>query len=143
MPHQPTQTDSHLDKWSFALDSDGDIAWDYAQNQPELVDGPALVKQDLLVALDTYEGEDPLDDRFGLDVFAAVRSNPQLRHEVTRTIEYDDYRHNRVRAVTNVEIQHYDPGSRSATVAITARLDDDEPLQLVFDLFRGTVSVSD
>lgn len=149
MPHQQTDAEAtdrelpaHLDTWTFALTEDGDIRWDTAANRPVTLRGLKAVKQDLLVALDSYEGEDPLDDEFGLDVFAAVRDTPHLQHEVTKTLEHDDYRHNRVEAVTNVGVQYKPPGSRNAVVHIDARLDDGQPLRLVFDLFRGTVRVA-
>lgn len=131
-----------LDHWTFGLTSDGDIRWDYERHHPALVSGLTQVKQDLLVALDTYEGEDPMDEEFGLDVFRAVRSTPHLRDEVRKTIEYDDYRHTRVKAVTDLRVEHDPPGSRNATVYITAELEDGEPLEFIFNLFGGTVQVA-
>lgn len=147
MPHQDPDTDvaqlsEELDKWTLALTEDGDILWDETMNRPVTHRGLKAVKQDLLVALDTYEGEDQLDDEFGLDVFEAVRDTPHLQHQVTKTLEYDDYRHNRVETVTNVTVRYEPPGSRNAVVEIDARLSDAQPVRLVFDLFRGTVRVA-
>lgn len=134
-------TQDPLDTWTLAIDSDGDIRWNNQTNAPVRVEGLTAIKQDLLVALDSYEGEDPLDDEFGLDVFSAVRNTTNLKHEVTETIKYDDYRHSRIESVTNVTVERRAPGSREATVYVEARLDDNQPLTFTFNLFRGTVSV--
>lgn len=131
-----------LDKWTFALDHGGDILWDDDRQNVRTVDGLTAVKQDLLVALDTYEGEDPLDDRYGLDVFDAVRSNDSLRYEITRTLQYDDYRHNRVQAVTDIRIIRTSPGAReNVEVEIDVDLRTGGALTIIFDLFSGTVQV--
>lgn len=131
-----------LDKWTYALDHDGDIRWNSDANNVYTVDGTTAVKQDLLVALATHEGDDPLDERFGLDVFEAVRSNTKLRHELTRTLNYDDYRHDRVQAVTNIAIYEGSEGSReNVRIHIDVDLETNEPLTLIFDLFAGTLTV--
>ena len=131
-----------LDKWTLALDRDGDIRWDSERNRPHTIDGAPAVKQDLLVALSTYEGEDPLDSRFGLDVFDAVRQTDNLRYELTRTLNYDDYRHNRVQTVTDIRIYRTEPGAREdVNVEIDVDLRTGRTFTLVFDLFNGTVNV--
>lgn len=132
---------AELNKWTFALTRDGDIRYDEREQNVVTIARERAVRQDLLVALGTYKGEDPLDPDFGLDVFEAVRTTPNLEDEITRTLMYDDYRHDRVESVIDVSLQRSAHGSReNADVDIVVKLRSGRELLLVFDLFSGTMT---
>lgn len=143
MPHDTAEGTP----WTFALDNGGDIRMT-ENNTAALVGGDLATVQDLKVALETYSrnlrqnirGEDPRDPDFGLDVFDAVGSNQALKREVRRTLEYDDYRHNRVSSIRDIDIIRH--GSRDVTVECTISLHaQPEDITLVFDLFSGQTSI--
>lgn len=141
-PHTDhTDAEAELNKWTFALTSDGDIRYDEMEQNVVTISKEPAVRQDLLVALGTYVDEDPIDPSFGLDVFDAVRTTQQLEDEITRTLMYDDYRHDRVESVISVDIVRSAHGSReNATARVLAKLRSGRELLLVFDLFSGTMS---
>lgn len=135
MPHGQAEGEP----WTFAVDSAGDLV--LTDNQTvRIASGEQATVQDLKVALATYRGTDPRDPEFGLNVFNAIGSNQALKREVRKTLEYDDYRHNRVSAVREIEVV---PGpGRSAAVHATISLTDmPDDITLVFDLFNMTLDV--
>lgn len=135
--------------WTFATDQTGDIQWT-SQNRPAIVRGDRATVQDLKVALATHsqsrahgtDGEDPRDPDFGLDVFAAVRSMTALKREIRRTLEYDDYRHNRVSAIRDLTITRVAGTKQNVQVTVVLSLaDEPENVTLVFDLTTGSLDV--
>lgn len=114
--------DTVRDAWTFATDEEGDLRLTDA-NTLAVTEGPRAIHQDLRVALSTREGEDPLDPEFGLDAFSATTSYTHLKREIVRTIEHDDHRHDRVDAVTAIDVVKFE--DRHAEVFVTADLEDD------------------
>lgn len=145
MPH----TERDAEPWTFALDATGDIQWSDA-NAPRVVRGvERTTAQALKVALATYsegeftDGEDPRDPEFGLDVFAATKSMQSLKREIRRTLEYDDYRHDRVTHVRDISINRPTGSKEDVEVAVVVSLaDEPEDITLTFDLFSGQIAVS-
>lgn len=138
MPHE--QADE--DPWTFAVDDQGDLLMT-SGHTIRTVEGIEATLQDLKVALATYKGTDPRDEDFGLDVFETFDSLYALRREVRRTLEYDDYRHDRVTSIQNIELFGHEGGSRQdITVHVSLSLaDPPEDITLVFDLFSGSTAV--
>ena len=129
-----------IDVWTWALDPDGDLRMG-EDGRFVTTEQETAVIQDLLVALATQMGEDRLDPDFGLDTLAAIRSHTHLKRQIRRTIEHDDYRHERVTRVPLVEIDHV-PGDReSANVRATIRFDEADEITLLFDPAADTVEV--
>jgi len=143
VPH----TDEEGEPWTFATDSTGDLELD-SNNRLRTVRGDQATVQDLKVALASYseseigdtDGDDPRDPEFGLDVFAATRSMRALRREIPKTLEYDDYRHDRVTAIRNIRIIRESGRSFAvqATISLAAQPDD---ITLIFDLFSNSLAI--
>lgn len=143
MPH----TEADGEPWTFATTSNGDLSVDSNQRL-ETVTGERATVQDLKVALDCYKsnpdagvaGDDPRDPEFGLGVFKATRSIQSLKREIRKALEYDDYRHDRVTAVRDIDVIR--EGGREmrveATLSLAARPED---LTLVFDLADNHLAV--
>lgn len=139
MPHE----EAEADPWTYALESDGDIRWDSREQSVRTIAGDNATRQDLKVALATYKGTDPRDPDFGLNVFGTLESITALKREIRRTLEYDDYRHNRVTSVRSVRVYGARDGDRKdvqveATVSLAALPDE---TTLVFDLTDGSLSI--
>jgi radical SAM superfamily enzyme YgiQ (UPF0313 family) len=144
MPH----TEAEDAPWTFATTSTGDLRLGDDQRL-ETVSGDRATVQDLKVALDCYrrtpeqgvEGDDPRDPAFGLNVFAATQSVQALKREIRRTLEYDDYRHDRVTAVRNIEVFRRSGRDMAVevTISLAARPDT---LTLVFDLADNRLAVA-
>lgn len=120
-------------RYTFALDEDGDLMFNKFKNTFQTVEKEDAVKQSLKVALGTAKGEDPLDEEFGLDRFKATRGYRQLEREVRRVLNYDDFDHSRVRHVENVTVQRVGR-SRKAHVRADVRLDTGVIEQLELDI---------
>ena len=110
------------ERWTLALDTDGDLRFDDRSKRLLDTSGVHAVTQSFKVALASVKGEDPIDPEFGLDVFAATRSTAHLEREIRRTLDHDDYRHDRVESIDDVTIIR-DLGSRRAHVDISLTLD--------------------
>lgn len=122
--------------WTFALAADGDLIVNDA-NTFTRIDGSEAIEQDLKVALQTLQGEDHRDPDFGLALFQAVRSDQALERHIRRTVEYDDYRHSRVRAVEEVTIDRDAPGVRHGVeVTVRVRLTSGAATDLQFEVGR-------
>lgn len=143
MPH----TESEGEPWTFATTSTGDLALD-SNKRFETVSGDRATVQDLKVALDCYkrnreqgvEGDDPRDPEFGLDVFAATRSVQALKREIRKTLEYDDYRHDRVTAVRNLDVTRRSGRDMAVEVTISLATRPDN-ITLVFDLANDRLAI--
>lgn len=134
MPHTeepPNERENMIDTWTLATDADGDLRYN-EQNRLTTTAGQTAVEQDLRVAIATAEGEDPMDDAFGLDIFTATNSVAHLRREIRRTLEHDDYRHDRIDAVTEVDVYRLE--ERTGYVRATVELDTGQPTVLTFNL---------
>lgn len=106
--------------WTFATDERGDLKMT-EMNRFAVVRDTHDLHQVLKTALATVEGEDPLDEEFGLDIFAATRSIPHLKREIRRTLLYDDEHHDRVESVPTVNVDMV--RNRHARVYIEVELD--------------------
>ena len=143
-----THTGADGTPWTFRLDSTGDIDWVPEHQTVGTVGGPVATVQDLKVALDTIrrnrargvEGEDPRDPKFGLDVFEAMQSAQSLQREVRRTLEYDDYRHERVSAIRAISVEQY-AGREMAVEATISLRDEPQDITLSINLATGDLSV--
>lgn len=119
------------ERWTYALDSDGDILWDDVTNTFRTAHGTNAAEQSLLVACGTVKTDDPIDDEFGIDIFRATKSNRHLEREIRRTLNHDDHRHDRVERIDNVDIVMVGPG-RHARVFVTLTLDTGDQTELDF-----------
>lgn len=128
----PEDIPPHL-RWTLALDEDGDLRFNETTNRLMSVAGTAAVEQSLEVALATVEGEDPMDEEFGLDIFAATKSEAHLEREIRRALIYDDKDHDRVKAVESVDIIKT-PGERDAHIVVTVRVDTGDVRTLRIEL---------
>lgn len=120
-------------RWTLALDKDGDLMFSEEIQSFRTVDAEKAVKQSLNVALGTVQGEDPLDEDFGLNIFKATGSFTQLEREIRRTLIYDDYQHNRVDHVDRVNITQLGK-ERRAHVEVEVTLQTGEIDVLEIDL---------
>lgn len=143
MPH----TEAEGTPWTFGISDTGDIQLT-ENNTVRRVTGHFATLQDLKVALDSVarnpeqgvEGDDPRDPEFGLDVFGAIGSNQALKRAIRKTLEYDDYRHDRVSSVRRLRLVRH--GGRDVTVHATISLTTEpDDITLVFDLFSGGLTV--
>lgn len=107
--------------WTFATAEDGDLRIT-EMNRLAVTRDEHAVRQCLLTALATVQGEDPIDPEFGLDVFAATRSIPFLKRELAETLQHDSKDHERVESVNEIEV--YVGGNRNASVDIDVTLED-------------------
>lgn len=106
--------------WTFATDEDGDLRITEMNRLAVAYDAHA-VRQCLLTAIASRKGEDPLDENFGLDIFAATESVPMLKQELARVLLYDSKDHDRVDSIDNLVVDT--TGNRNATVNIEVTLD--------------------
>lgn len=117
--------------WTFGLDSSGDLKINEKKNLSRRYDVDAVI-QDLKIALMTVEGEDPMREDYGLDIFeAAGTSFDRLRAEIGRTIgPNQDPRVQRVNEVNFIR----DSGDREGVeVEVTVTLRDGTMESFSFD----------
>lgn len=120
-------------RWTFAVDGSGDIMYDEDTQSIPNVSGEEAVKQSLNVALGTVKGEDEIDEGFGLNVFEATKSYRHIEREIRKALIYDDKHHDRVDAVTEVEIEEVG-GGRRARVSVEVKLKTGEIELLQIDI---------
>ena len=135
-------TDEDGEPWTFATTRTGDLNIT-EQNTIQTVHGhEQTTLQDLKVALSTYKGEDPRDREFGLHVFETFESLTALKREIRKTLEYDDYRHERVTSIRRIELYGTD-SRQDVAVEVTLSLEEEpEDITLVFDLFTNQLSIT-
>lgn len=108
--------------YTFGLTSTGDLQINRLKKFREIEDINAVV-QDLKIALMTVQGEDPMREEFGLDIFEAVgTSDPRLRAEIGATIGPNA--DPRVQRVNEVAINREGGNREDVTVEITVTLRD-------------------
>lgn len=117
--------------WTFATDERGDLVMTEA-NRLATVNDARAVRQCLLTAIASLQGEDPLDPEFGLDRFAATNSVPHLKRELSRVLLYDSKDHERVSSVDDVSV--YISGHRNAEVEIEVTLERGQLEVLTLDV---------
>lgn len=103
---------------TLALQSDGDIRIN-EQNTFDVVRGNVAIRQRLKVTIATIRGEDPFDERHGMDVLAATGSGTtRLKMEIVRALEEDKD----VSSVTNMNVE--ETGNRQYHVRVEVKLTD-------------------
>lgn len=120
-------------RWTLALDSDGDLRFNDKVQGLITVSGTEAAKQSFKVALLTPKGEDDMDPEFGLDVFRATNSWLELERQIRKTLNYDDYRHDRVKSIDEVEIERR-RRSRHAYVWVELTLETGDIEHIEFDI---------